>query len=116
MDNVKSLQTPPMSKNTIRKSSYEIVADEIRKFWRKTYPQTVIAFFDQKYDHESEWERHNELASPIGDNDYKNVEYEYDFCEGQTDVRNVHIASLEEVTEFYRKHNIKECDSNEQNN
>lgn len=101
-----------MGKNTTRKDSYEIVADEIRKFWRETHPQTVIAFFDQKYDYESKWERHNELASPIVDWDYKNIEYEYDFCEGQTDVRNVHIASLEEVSEFYRKHNIKERDFN----
>lgn len=103
-----------MGKNTTRKNSYEIVADEIRKFWRKTYPQTVIAFFDQKYDYESEseWEQHNELVSPIGDYDYKNMEFECDFCEGQTDVKDVHIASLREVMEFYRKHNIKERDSN----
>lgn len=101
-----------MGKNTTKKDSYEIVADEIRKFWRKTYPQTVIAFFDQKYDYESKWEQLNELAFPISDSDYKNVEYQYDFCEGQTDVRNIHIVSLEEVSEFYRKHNIKERDSN----
>ena len=99
-----------MGKNTTRKDSYEIVADEIRKFWRKTYPQTVIAFFDQKYDYESKWEQLNELAFQMDYGDYKNVEYQYDFCEGQTDVRNVHIASLEEVVEFYRKHNIKERD------
>lgn len=99
-----------MNKKTTRKDSYEIVADEIRKFWRKTYPQTVIAFFDQKYDYESKWEQLNELAFQMDDGDYKNVEYQYDFCEGQTDVRNVHIASLEEVMEFYRKHNIKERD------
>lgn len=99
-----------MSKNTTRRNSYDIVADEIIKFWKKTYPQIVIAFFDQKYDYESRWEQHNELAFPVGDWDYENMEYQYDFCEGQTDVRNIHIASLEEVTEFYRRHHIKEYD------
>lgn len=87
-------------------NSYDIIAEEVRKFWKKTYPQDVIAFFYQKYDYENKWEQCNELISPEGYNNYYDVEFETDFCEGQTDVKDIYIVSLDEILEFYRKHII----------
>lgn len=81
--------------------SYDIVAEMVRCFWKKTYPQTVVAFFRQKYDFESEWEYHEELIYPHGSDDYETVIFHSDFCEGQTDVKDVKIVPLEEILDFY---------------
>lgn len=95
--------------------SYDIIADKVRSFWKETYPQDVIAFFFQKYDFESEWqwEYCEELASPNSSDDYETVIFETDFCEGQTEVTDVKIVSLEEIIQFYRD-NFREENSNGQ--
>lgn len=82
-------------------SSYDIIADKVREYWKETYPQDVIAFFYQKYNFESEWEWHEELVQPYGSSDYETVVYDNDFCEGQTDVKDINIVSLEEIIQFY---------------
>lgn len=88
--------------------SYDIIAAKVREYWKATYPQDVIAFFYQKYDFESEmeWEWCRELISPHGSDDYERVIFENDFCEGQTDVKDVRIVSLDEIIDFYTD-NIK---------
>lgn len=87
-------------------NSYDIIATKVREYWKATYPQEVIAFFYQKYDFEEEWEMCRELISPHGSDDYERVIFENDFCEGQTDVKDVHIVSLDEIIDFYTD-NIK---------
>jgi hypothetical protein len=89
-------------------NSYDIIAEKVREYWKETYPQDVIAFFYQKYDFESEmeWEWCRELISPHGSDDYERVIFENDFCEGQTDVKDVRIVPLDEIIDFYTD-NIK---------
>lgn len=86
--------------------SYGIIADAVREFWSKTYPQNVIAFFYQKYEHDTEWERHGELIECNSSDDYENVIFNNDFCEGQTCVKGLEIVSLDEVMEYYDNRNI----------
>ena len=81
--------------------SEEIIEREIRKFWKTTYPQEVIAFFYQKYKHEKEWEWYAELATPDSSDNYTTVYFENDFCEGQDCVKDLTIVPLSEITEYY---------------
>lgn len=84
------------------KNSYDIIGDAVRSFWRKTYPQTVIAFFSQKYEFETEWEHCEELIYPESSYDCDSVVFHCDFCEGQTEVKDIMIVPLEKIIEFYR--------------
>ena len=82
--------------------SYKIIGDAVRDFWKKEgFAEDVIVFFDQKYSNDKQWEQCQELVMCNSDTDFKNVNFLYDFCEGQTDVTNIHIKTLEEVTDFY---------------
>lgn len=94
-------------------NSYEIIAEAVRAFWKKNFPQDVIAFFYQKYDFETNWEWCEELIEAEGDSDYSNMTFLYDFCEGQTCVKDVTIVPLREVTAYYAT-NKKLWDGNEQ--
>lgn len=84
-------------------NSYYIVTEKIREYWKQTYPHDVIAFFFQKYGFESEkdWEWCCELASPLAFDDYESVIFENDFCEGQTNVKDIRIVPLKEIIDFY---------------
>ncbi len=82
--------------------SYNTIEEMVRCFWKTTYPQTVIAFFFQKYDFESEWEYCEELIYPHGSDDYDMVVFHNDFCEGQTEVKDIRIVPLDEIILFYR--------------
>jgi len=86
------------------KNSYDHIADEVRKYWKNNYIQDVVAFFWQKYDYEadSKWEWHEEVVfcESCYSDDTK-LSFLYDFCEGQTCVKDVVIVPLSEVTEFY---------------
>lgn len=87
-------------------SSSDIIANEVRKFWKKTFPCDVVAFFSQKYDFEKEWEECNELIFSKSDSDYETVYFGSDFCEGQTEVKDIHLVLLEDVLDFYRENKI----------
>lgn len=82
-------------------NSYDIVEAEVKKYWNREYPQDVVAFFWQKYDHEKTWEWCEELIECCGSDDYENVTFVNDFCEGQTCVKGLTIVSLREVTGFF---------------
>lgn len=84
-------------------NSYDIIEQEVKKFWKKEYPQDVVAFFYQKYEHEAEWEWCEEVVECNGSDDYENMTFLNDFCEGQTCVKDVTIVSLSEVIAYYRK-------------
>lgn len=85
-----------------KRDSYTIVGEKVRAFWRETYPQNCIAFFEQKYTWEDKWDEREELIECNDCGDYETVIFENDFCEGQTDVRNVIVVSLNEVCDLYR--------------
>lgn len=92
--------------------NYTIIADMVRSFWKATYPQTVIVFFFQKFDFESEWEYCEELVYPHGSDDYDSVVFHNDFCEGQTEVKDIRIVSLDEIIQFYRDNSYKQSANN----
>ena len=83
--------------------SYDIIAETIRSFWKNNYPQDVIAFFQQKYSWDDKWERCEELVECHGCDDYENMTFLSDFCEGQEEVKDVIIVPLREVIAFYYK-------------
>lgn len=83
--------------------SYTIIAQAVREFWINSIPQPVIAFFYQKYERQKEWEWHEELITCNGSDDYETVIFECDFCEGQTQVKNIKIVPLNEITSYYAK-------------
>lgn len=87
-------------------NSYEIVGAAVRKFWKENYPQNVIAFFYQKYDYEDSWEWCEELVECHGYDDYEHMEFFYDFCEGQTCVKDLIIVPLSDVTGLYTNNKI----------
>ena len=89
------------------KNSYDIVADAVREYWKNNYPQTVIAFFYQKYEFNDKWEWHEELVECSAFNDYETVIYQNDFCEGQTCVKDISIIPLDDIIECYVKKYIK---------
>lgn len=88
--------------------SYDIVAEAVRKFWRENRPQPVIAFFYQKYDYDNKWEWCEELIECESSYNYDMVIFQMDFCEGQEDVKDLTIASLDEVIDFYVKNKIRQ--------
>ena len=81
--------------------SYDVIAGAVKDYWKANYPQDVVAFFQQKYSWDDEWEKCEELVECHGSDDYENMTFLSDFCEGQTDVKDVVIVSLREVTAFY---------------
>jgi hypothetical protein len=89
----------------MNKNSYDIVAEAVRKYWVENYPQPVIAFFFQKFDYENdnEYRWHSELVECQSIDDYKTVIFLYDFCEGETCVKDLQIVSLEDVLDYYVK-------------
>ena len=64
-------------------------------------------FFQQKYSWDDKWERCEELVEYHGSDDYENMTFLSDFCEGQTEVKDVVIIPLREVTAFYYKRKIE---------
>lgn len=86
-------------------NSYDIVGKAVQEYWKETYPQDVVAFFYQKYDYQSDdhWEQCEELVFPVGDSNYEDMEFETDFCEGQTDVKDLRIVALDHILNHYRR-------------
>lgn len=82
-------------------NSYDIVLEKVREYWKQEYPKKVIVFFYQKYSHDSEWDWCAELVSPYAFDDYETVIFDNDFCEGQTNVKDIHIVPFDEIIDFY---------------
>ena len=88
----------------IERDSYEIIGDIVREYWKQEcFAENVIVFFDQKYSDDKQWEHCEELVMCNSPSDFENVIFLSDFCEGQTEVNNIHIKNLEEVTAYYYK-------------
>lgn len=82
--------------------TYDKVAECVRDYWKKSYPQDVVVFFQQKYSYEKSWELHEELVECIGICNFRDMEFLNDFCEGQTDFKLEKIVPLSYVLECYR--------------
>lgn len=82
--------------------SDEIIADAVRKHWNETHPHDVVVFFWQKYEHETSWNETWVIATPHSPSNADIVIFNTDFCEGQTEVKGIAIADLDEVIDFYR--------------
>lgn len=86
--------------------SCDAIANAVLDFWKDNYPQDVVAFFQQKYSWDDKWDRCEELVECHGCDDYENMTFLSDFCEGQTEVKDVVIVPLREVTAFYYERKI----------
>lgn len=86
------------------KDSDKIIADAVRKYWNETYPHDVVVFFEQKYEHEFSWDGEWVIATPYSSSNADTVIFNTDFCEGQTEVRGIEIADLDDVIYYYREH------------
>ena len=87
----------------ITQLSYDYIADAVRTYWKNSYPRDVVAFFWQKYDYDEKWEWCEEVVFCKSDSDYEEVSFLNDFCEGQTQVKDIKIAPLTEIIEHYSK-------------
>lgn len=85
--------------------SYDIIADTVRKYWNEVsrHPCDVIAFFYQRYDYESDndWRFEQELCMPYSSDDFNTVEFLDDFCEGETEVKDIRIVPLDDILDYY---------------
>lgn len=86
------------------KNSEKIIEKAIIEYWRESAPQDVIVFFYQKYAHDSEWDFCQELVMANSSFDYESMTFLNDFCEGQTDVKDIIIVPLKDVTLYYAEH------------
>lgn len=97
-----------MSKNKKRNLSsttaYKIIEDAVREYWKKSFPQDVVAFFFQKYEYEDTWEWCEELVEAYSSTNYEDMIFLNDFCEGQTCVKDLVVVPFDEVTRFYSHH------------
>lgn len=82
--------------------SDEIIADAVRKCWNETHPHDVVVFFEQKYEHEISWNEEWVIATPHSSSNADDVIFNTDFCEGQTEVKGIEIADLDDVIDCYK--------------
>lgn len=87
--------------------SYDIIGEAVRKWWDRNYPCDVVVFFEQKYEyeHKDEWCPEEVIVTHDGSG---GMEFDWDFCEGQTDVRNIYIETLYTVLMVYRERVVKQ--------
>ena len=92
----------------MKQYSDDIITNAVTEYWNKNgFPDDVIAFFKQKYEFERNYEQRAELCMCEASDDYETVIFLFDFCEGQTDVTDIHIVSLSDVTDFYIENKLK---------
>ena len=80
-----------------KETSDKIVADAVREWWRTHYFGSVVVFFKQKHEHDDEYEPTHIIASQAAWGDSETVEFDWDFCEGETDVQDIQIFDLHYV-------------------
>lgn len=86
----------------MKKFSDEIIAEAIVKFYKEhkelwvfDTEKKLVVVFDQKYEFEDKWEHDWSLITYDCKKDL--VISEDDFCEGQTEVKNIKIYDLYDV-------------------
>lgn len=81
-------------------NSEDIIAKAVKQFWEDgVVEDDCVVFFEQKYHHEKVWEK---ITCVVYSCDSRMV-FEYDFCEGQSDVRSVKIIKLSDVIDFFEE-------------
>lgn len=98
------------------KTSKDILIDEL---WKREqnhvlYNYTYYCIFEQKYEWEQEWHKIFVSCELMGRRGGVGMElydfvFDYDFCEGETCVRNLHIFNDDEVHDIL----LKEVENNE---
>ena len=83
-------------------NTYDIVAEVVKKLWSETHKQDVVAFFEQKYNWDNHWYEIECIVRYNEDGDPCVMEFDWDFCEGQTDIRNLYVIPLTDVLKGYR--------------
>lgn len=85
-------------------NSEKIIEQEVRKFWKNNgYNVDVVCFFKQAYENDTfeycdvivECDNDSENSDTVG------IEFSWDFCEGQTRVKDLHIIELYKVLDYY---------------
>ena len=81
--------------------SYDIIGEAVRKWWDDRFECDVVVFFEQKYDFEDDscWCQEEVVVEHDGNG---GMTFDWDFCEGQTDVRRIYIDDLNSILKFYR--------------
>lgn len=86
------------------KNSASIIEQEVRKFWKNNgYNVDVVCFFKQAYENDTleycevivECDNDSENSDTVG------LTFNYDFCEGQSVVKDLHIIELYKVLDYY---------------
>lgn len=81
-------------------NSYEIVAEEVKKYWNYLADHNApvdnfyIAHFYQKYEKSDKWEECTEI---IECQDGHGIIFQMDFCEGQTQVKDLCVYALYQI-------------------
>ena len=85
------------------KDGYEIVADKVREYWNNVYmmPITVAVAL------ESDGSADEVVASPVSSENFEEVEFDYDFWEGEENVKVTKIAPLWDLLYQWRLGEIK---------
>ena len=74
-------------------SGYDIIGDYIRRYWRNNIYATVVVSIGTSYDGQT-YDLLKEIASPI---DFDDIEYLYDWWEGEKYIKLFGIQSVDEL-------------------
>lgn len=91
-------------------TSEDIVVKAVRNYWKQQgYNMKVVVFLAQKYYFEDVWDRTSCIIDP--NSDYEDpmevfIEIDWDFCEGQQNVKDIKIVPLDEVIDFYAEEKL----------
>lgn len=93
----------------MKELSSDIIADAVRKYLQEEVGKSVpvVVYFSQKYEYEDDdkWEFCGMYVTPVSQDPDGIVQFDYDFCEGQTDVKNdiknIYITTADDVFQFY---------------
>lgn len=76
----------------------------VRNFWKfRGYEDDVICCFDQKYRWEENWHTITVIASPDDDEPESPI-FSWDFCEGETNCKDMVCMFLDEAGPLIRNH------------
>ena len=82
---------------------YEIVADKVREYWHEVYLMPI----DVAVAIECDGMIDEVVASPVSSENFEEVEFSYDFWEGEEDVKVRKIAPLWDLLYQWRLGEIK---------
>lgn len=103
-----------------KKTSFDIISEAIDHYYDtiRRYPD-IVCFFKQRYEgYENDWESVEVLVTTNSNDGFAKpttIIYDYDFCEGQTEVKDIYISELFSVLAFNHEHleELKEFDKGE---